>query len=80
MKVRNDSFLTLEVRKASFTMSGPGDRRHTHGVDGTPCWADLAIGGSADEVTGFYEAVALAGGRRVAGIGAPGGSPPGWTL
>ena len=27
-----------------------------------------------------HEAVALAGDRRVAGIGAPDGSPPGWTL
>jgi predicted enzyme related to lactoylglutathione lyase len=33
-----------------------------------------------DAAAAHHDAVALTGGRRVAGIGGPEGSPPGWTL
>jgi uncharacterized protein len=33
-----------------------------------------------EDAAGHHELVALAGDRRVAGLGAPDGSPPGWTL
>jgi predicted enzyme related to lactoylglutathione lyase len=35
---------------------------------------------TGEGAAGHHEAVAIADGRRVAGIGGPEGSPPGWTL
>ncbi|WP_433799753.1 VOC family protein [Actinomycetospora sp. CA-084318] len=62
-------------------------------TDGLPCWADLTAGAGPEfygAVLGWtftdegaaahHDAVALADGQRVAGLGAPEGSPPGWTL
>ena len=65
-------------------------------ADGVPCWADLTIGDGSDVLAYYaavlgwtftddgaadhHRAVALADGRREAGIGGPEGSPPGWTL
>lgn len=65
-------------------------------ADGEPCWADSTIGDGTDVLpwygtvlgwsftddgaAGHHDVVALADGRRVAGIGGPEGSPPGWTL
>ena len=62
-------------------------------MDGMPCWADLTAGGgpdfyaavlgwsfTTDDVATHHDAVALAGGRRVAGLGGPAGAPPGWTV
>ncbi|MDL5160301.1 VOC family protein [Actinomycetospora termitidis] len=61
-------------------------------TDGRPCWADLTAGAGRDfyaAVCGWtftddgavhHEAVALADGRRVAGLGGPEGAPPGWTV
>lgn len=61
--------------------------------DGLPCWADLTAGAGPEfygPVLGWtfteegaaahHDVVALDGGHRVAGLGAPEGSPPGWTL
>ncbi|WP_018333967.1 VOC family protein [Actinomycetospora chiangmaiensis] len=61
--------------------------------DGLPCWADLTAGAGPEfygAVLGWtfteagaaahHEVVALRDGRRVAGLGGPEGSPPGWTL
>ena len=62
-------------------------------MDGMPCWADLTAGGgpefyaavlgwsfTTDDVASHHDAVALADGRRVAGLGGPAGAPPGWTV
>ncbi|MCD2189066.1 VOC family protein [Actinomycetospora soli] len=62
-------------------------------TDGLPCWADLTAGAGPefygavlgwtftdDGTARHHDVVALADGRRVAGLGAPEGSPPGWTL
>ncbi len=52
------------------------------GPDGVTGFYETVLGWSfTDEgAAGHHDTVALAGGRRVAGIGAPEGSPPGWTL
>ncbi len=50
--------------------------------DGVTAFYGAVLGWSFtdDGAADHHEAVALADGRRVAGIGGPEGSPPGWTL
>jgi uncharacterized protein len=52
------------------------------GPDGVTAFYEAVLGWSftGEGASTHHEVVALAGGCRVAGIGAPDGSPPGWTL
>jgi hypothetical protein len=52
------------------------------GPDGVTAFYGTVLGWSFtdDGAAAHHDAVALADGRRVAGIGGPEGSPPGWTL